>query len=91
MLVLYADGDDEWRRQQNVEMAQVLKATGAAHVDVAQIAGRTHNTIWSKVAEPNDEAADRIIQFVRATPRPADRVSCWVHGYTRVHALPFQR
>ena len=66
MLVLYADGDDEWRRQQNVEMAQVLKATGAANVDVALIGGRTHNRIWSKVAEPNDEAADRIIQFVRA-------------------------
>jgi acetyl esterase/lipase len=66
MLVLYADGDDEWRRQQNVEMAQVLKGAGAAHVDVAQIASRSHNTIWSKVAEPNDETAGRIIQFVRA-------------------------
>jgi acetyl esterase/lipase len=66
MLVLYADGDDEWRRQQNVEMAQVLKAAGAEHVDIVQIAARTHNTIWSKVAEPNDETAGRIIQFVRA-------------------------
>ena len=65
MLVLYADGDEAWRRQQNVEMVQVLKATGAVHVDLAQIAGRTHNSIWSKVAEPNDEAAERIIQFVR--------------------------
>ena len=66
MLVLYADGDDEWRRQQNVEMVQALKAAGAAHVDIAQIAARTHNSIWSQVAEPNDETAERIIQFVRA-------------------------
>jgi len=66
MLVLYADGDDEWRRQQNVEMAQVLKAAGSKTVEIAQIAARTHNTIWSKVAEPNDETAEKIIQFVRA-------------------------
>jgi hypothetical protein len=28
---------------------------------------RTHNTIWSHIAEGGDEAAERIIQFVRAT------------------------
>ena len=66
MLVLYADGDEEWRRQQNTEMVQVLKAAGAAPVDIAQIAGRTHMSIWSKIAAPNDETAERIIQFVRA-------------------------
>ena len=66
MLVVYADGDDEWRRQQNAEMVQVLKAAGDAHVDIAQISGRNHNSIWSKVSEPNDETAERIIQFVRA-------------------------
>jgi acetyl esterase/lipase len=65
MLILYADGDDEWRRQQNVEMAQVLQAAGSKTVEIAQIAARTHNTIWSKVSEPNDETAEKIIQFVR--------------------------
>jgi acetyl esterase/lipase len=67
MLVLYADGDEAWRRQQNVDMAQALKAAGNARVEIAQIAGRTHNTIWSKVAEESDETADRIIKFVRGT------------------------
>jgi acetyl esterase/lipase len=66
MLVLYADGDDEWRRQQNVEMAHALTAAGARDVNIAMIPGRTHNTIWSKVAEDGDETASRIIDFVRA-------------------------
>ena len=65
-LVLYADGDDEWRRQQNVEMAQALTGAGARDVTITMISGRTHNTIWSKVAEDGDETAGRIIDFVRA-------------------------
>ena len=67
VLILYADGDDEWRRQQNVEMARALKTAGNAHVEIALIAGRTHDTIWSHMAADGDEAADRIIQFVHAT------------------------
>jgi acetyl esterase/lipase len=67
MLVLYADGDEAWRRQQNLDMAQALEAAGNARVEIVQIAGRTHNSIWSRVAEDGDETADRIIKFVRGT------------------------
>jgi acetyl esterase/lipase len=65
-LILYADGDDEWRRQQNVDAAKALKGAGARDVTITMIAGRTHNTIWSKVAEAGDETATHIIDFVRA-------------------------
>jgi acetyl esterase/lipase len=70
LLLLYADGDDEWRRQQNTEMAAALRAAGNEQIEIAQIAGRTHRTIWSKMADAGDEAADRIIQFVRQTIAP---------------------
>ncbi len=66
-LILYADGDDEWRRQQNTEAAQAMKSAGNANVTIAMIKDRTHNTIWSHIAADGDEAADRIIQFIRAT------------------------
>lgn len=65
-LILYADGDDDWRRQQNTDMAQAMKKAGDT-VTIAMIHNRTHNTIWSKVKEDGDETAERIIQFVRAT------------------------
>jgi len=60
----------EWRRQQNSEMADTLKTSGNAQVEIAQIAGRTHTTIWSKMANDGDETAARIIQFVRSTIVP---------------------
>src|SRR2546428_8080620 len=70
LLVLYADGDDEWRRRQNTEMAAALEAAGNEQIQIAQIAGRTHSTIWSKIASDGDAVAARIIEFVRSTIAP---------------------
>src|SRR5882672_7350695 len=67
ILVLYADGDDQWRRDQNTEAAGAIKAAGNPRVEIAQIAGRSHNTIWSRLNEEGDEVGDRIVQFVRKT------------------------
>ena len=67
ILVLYADGDDQWRRDQNTQAATALKAAGNPRVEIAQIAGRSHNTIWSRLNEEGDEVGDRIVQFVRKT------------------------
>jgi acetyl esterase/lipase len=69
-LMLYADGDDEWRRGQNTDMMVALKGAGVKDVAIAKINGRTHNTIWSQVAEDGDETAARIIDFVRAHATP---------------------
>jgi acetyl esterase/lipase len=70
LLVLYADGDEEWRRQQNTEMAAALAAAGNEQIQLAKIAGRTHLTIWSKIADDGDAVAARIIEFVRSTIAP---------------------
>jgi acetyl esterase/lipase len=64
MLILYADGDEDWRRQQNVEMAQAIKAAGSANVTIAMIAGRTHMSIWDQIGAERDQAAERIVAFV---------------------------
>lgn len=63
MLILYADRDEDWRRQQNVEAAAAMKAAGQTHVEIAMIADRNHATIWSRVDGVNDPTADRIITF----------------------------
>ena len=64
MLILYADRDEDWRRQQNVEVAAAMTAAGHAHVDIAMIGGRTHATIWARVGDQGDETAEHIIRFV---------------------------
>jgi acetyl esterase/lipase len=68
MLILYADRDEDWRRQQNVEVAAAMKTAGA-RVDIKMIADRTHATIWSRVGGDRDETAEQIVQFVSASAK----------------------
>src|SRR5262247_72930 len=64
MLILYAEHDEEWRREQNVEFAAAMKAAGHKGAEIAMIANRNHSTIWTRVGEEGDETAERIIRFV---------------------------
>src|SRR5262245_49182254 len=64
MLILYADRDEDWRREQNVEFATAMKAAGHKSVEIAMIANRSHATIWARVGDEDDETAKHIIQFV---------------------------
>ena len=64
MLILYADGDEDWRRQQNVEVAQAMKSAGHADIEIAMIGDRSHMSIWERIGDERDETADRIIRFV---------------------------
>ena len=63
MLILYADGDESWRREQNVEVARAMKAAGQASVDIAMISDRTHMSIWERIGAERDDTAERIIRF----------------------------
>jgi len=63
MLILYAERDEDWRREQNVEFAASMKAVGHKSIDIVMIATRNHATIWSRVGEAGDETAERIIRF----------------------------
>jgi acetyl esterase/lipase len=65
MLILYAERDEDWRREQNVEFAAALKTAGNKNVEIAMIPNRNHATIWSRVGEEGDETAERIIRFAR--------------------------
>ena len=65
MLILYADGDEKWRRDQNVDAAEALQRAGNSRVQIVQIAGRTHDSIWTRISDANDEAAECIVTFVR--------------------------
>ncbi|MEP7271320.1 MAG: alpha/beta hydrolase [Acidobacteriota bacterium] len=63
MLLLYADGDDPWRREQNEEMAKAMREARCRDVEVKQIANRDHRTIWAKMGE-DEEVSKLIIAFV---------------------------
>jgi acetyl esterase/lipase len=69
ILILYADRDEDWRREQNVEVAAAMKAAGHKSVEIAEIPNRNHATIWSRVGDEGDATAEHIIRFVaRSSP-----------------------
>jgi len=63
MLILYAERDEDWRREQNIEFVSAMKDAGHKNVEIAMIGNRNHATIWSRVGDEGDETAERIIQF----------------------------
>jgi acetyl esterase/lipase len=63
LLLIYADGDDSWRRQQNEDLALQLRKAGHRDIAVKQIAGRNHLTIWSKIGD-GEEVSNLIIDFI---------------------------
>lgn len=65
-LIVYADGDEPWRRQQNADMAAAMRAAGSPLVDLVEIPNRTHMSIWRKIGEDGDPTADRVIAFVKS-------------------------
>jgi acetyl esterase/lipase len=64
MLILYADRDEDWRRDQNVEAAAAMKEAGHTRVEMAMIRDRNHATIRSRLGSEGDDTAEQIIRFV---------------------------
>jgi arylformamidase len=67
MQILYADGDEPWRQQQNEEFEREVRKAGNAQVGIARIAGRTHMSILRHLKDDEDPASNNIIAFVTGT------------------------
>jgi len=63
MLLLYADGDDAWRREQQTDFAAALRAAGDTNVATHEIIGRTHLTVWYTMKDGQDETSRAIEAF----------------------------
>lgn len=63
MLFIYADGDDDWRREQNQRLAAKLSALGNAAA-VIEIEDRTHGSVNSNMAEDLDTGMMKVVSFV---------------------------
>ncbi|HJU43473.1 MAG TPA: alpha/beta hydrolase [Vicinamibacterales bacterium] len=70
LLLVYADGDDPWRREQQGEFAAALRAAGHRDVETRMIAGRGHNSVWGEMAKGEEETSRAILQFVSRLAKP---------------------
>jgi acetyl esterase/lipase len=78
ILLLYADGDDAWRRDQQTDFAAALRAAGDTDVAVHMIAGRDHHTVWDTMKDGDEETSRSVLDFIdkvlkRKVPRPSTR------------------
>jgi acetyl esterase/lipase len=63
-LLLYADGDADWRRQQQADFAADLRAKGDTDITVRMIAGRDHYTVWDTMANGDEDTSRSVLQFI---------------------------
>jgi len=63
LLLIYADGDEDWRRSQNERMAAALRQAGHARVEIREVRDRDHLTINDRIG-PGDEVAELVLGFV---------------------------
>ena len=65
MRLIYAAGDDDWRRAQNERLKTALSKAGST-VDTVEIADRTHVSIMTKMGDTGDATVKQIAAFIKA-------------------------
>ena len=65
MRLIYADGDDDWRRAQNERLKTALSKAGST-VDTVEIADRTHVSSMTKMGDTGDATVKQIAAFIKA-------------------------
>jgi acetyl esterase/lipase len=66
VLLIDTDGDEDWRQQQNIDMAAALRSAGNKDVTTRQVRGRTHMSVWTNMLDgESEETSSLILEFVK--------------------------
>jgi acetyl esterase/lipase len=65
MLLIYADGDDDWRRAQNERFAEAMQTAGSRAITARQVSGRDHTTVFTGLNEADDSVGSLMLEFIR--------------------------
>lgn len=68
MLLIYADGDDGWRRDQNDRFGEAMEEAGN-HVRVVEVPDRNHGSLMSEMNADDDRIGDLVLEFIRGRER----------------------
>ena len=64
MLLVYAEGDDPWRRAQNEKLAKELTMSGNKAVRAVEVLNRDHSSLISEINEADDQVGELIKAFI---------------------------
>jgi len=65
MLLIYADGDAEWRRGQNETFGEAMRTAGNSDIRVMEVPNRDHNTLMTQMNTADDQIGGLVIKFIR--------------------------
>jgi len=64
ILLIYADGDDAWRKEQNERFAKSMAEAGNLNVITNEVANRNHSSLISAILDNDDMVVNLISKFV---------------------------
>jgi acetyl esterase/lipase len=64
ILLIYADGDDAWRKAQNERFAKMMTDVGNLNVTANEVPNRDHASIITAISDNDDQLVNLINQFV---------------------------
>jgi acetyl esterase/lipase len=64
MLLIYADGDADWRRLQNDTFGKAMHAAGNRAVRVVEVPNRDHGSLMSEMNAADDRIGELIMRFI---------------------------
>jgi acetyl esterase/lipase len=65
MLLIYADGDAEWRRDQNDNFGEAMRSAGNREIRVVEVPNRDHTTILTQINTADDRIGELVLQFIK--------------------------
>lgn len=65
ILMVYADGDEDWRKQNNEGLKDLLVKAGHTKVQAVEVPNRTHGTVWQSINEPDDQTARQFLKYMK--------------------------
>ncbi len=65
MLLIYADGDDAWRRGQNEKFGEAMHAAGNHDIRIVQVPDRNHTSLMSRMNASDDQIRDLVLSFIQ--------------------------
>jgi acetyl esterase/lipase len=65
MLLIYADGDAEWRRDQNENFGKAMRSAGNSDICVMEVTNRAHTTLLTQMNTDDDQIGVLMLRFIR--------------------------
>ncbi len=64
MMLIYADGDDAWRRAQNEKLALALTMSGNKAISAIEVPNRVHTSLISEMNAADDQIGKLVAAFI---------------------------